>query len=154
MGKIWFRRARATDLNDLVTLLYLLFSIEKDFEFDADKQRKGLEMMLDHENTVVFVAEAESRTIGMCTGQLMISTAEGGFSLLVEDVVVAESWHGKGVGTQLLRELETWALEKKVSRLQLLADRSNTAGVAFYEKQNWQTTQLFCLRKRLTQNQK
>lgn len=149
MEKICIRRAQATDLNDLVQLLYLLFSIEKDFDFDADKQRNGLAIMLEHSNAVVFVAEQEGRVIGMCTGQLTISTAEGGFSLLVEDVVVTESWRGKGVGTRLLNGLETWAFEKKVSRFQLLADSSNTVGLTFYEKRNWQPTQLFCLRKRI-----
>lgn len=142
------RQARVTDLADLVNLLQLLFSIEKDFDFNAERQRRGLEMLLDSNGAVIMVAEAENRVIGMCSGQLMISTAEGGYSLLVEDVVVDEHWRGRGVATGLLKGLEDWAGERKVSRFQLLADKSNEAGLKFYQEQNWHGTELICLCKR------
>lgn len=142
------RRARRDDLNDLLNLLQLLVSIEEDFDFDAERQRRGLGMLLDLDSAVILAAERENRVIGMCTGQCMVSTAEGGFSLLIEDVVVDESWQGQGIGTQLLQGLEKWASKKKVFRFQLLADRSNRLGLLFYEKQNWKATQLVCLRKK------
>lgn len=148
MVSVHIRKARAADLADMVDLLQLLFSIEEDFAFDADRQRRGLEILLNHDGAVIMVAEVENKVIGMCTGQLMISTAEGGFSMLVEDVVVDVPWQHQGVGNQLLQGLEEWASKKKVSRLQLLADRSNEAGLKFYDKQNWRSTQLVCLRKR------
>ena len=85
----------------------------------------------------------------MCSGQLTISTAEGGFSLLVEDVVVAEPWQGRGVGRELLAALEQWAASRKVGRLQLLADRNNTVALEFYRKLGWQPTELICQRRRL-----
>nr|WP_240191924.1 GNAT family N-acetyltransferase [Desulforhopalus vacuolatus] len=129
-------------------LLKQLFSIEEDFDFDAVRQRRGLEMMLDHAGAVLLVAEVESRVIGMCSGQTMVSTAEGAFSLLVEDVVVDEQWRGRGVGTDLLKALEKWAREMKIVRFQLLADRSNAAGLEFYNKQSWKNTNLVCLCKR------
>ncbi len=141
------RQAQLTDLDDLLGLLKLLFSIEEDFHFDAARQRRGLAMMLNRDGAVILIAEGERRVIGMCTGQLMISTAEGACSLLVEDVVVDEQWRGKGVGTALLKALEEWAKERKVSRFQLLADKSNDAGIRFYHKQNWQNTKLICLCK-------
>lgn len=148
MASIRIRRALATDIKELVGLLQLLFSIEEDFEFDASRQRRGLTMMLAHDGAVILVAEEAGRVIGMCTGQRMISTAEGGYSLLIEDVVVAEGCQGRGVGRGLLQGLEVWAEEMKVLRFQLLADRSNAAGLGFYHKQNWQDTELICLCKR------
>jgi GNAT superfamily N-acetyltransferase len=149
LKQVRIRQAKLADLDDLVGLLHLLFSIEEDFDFDAGRQHLGLAMMLEHDDAVILVAEAESRVIGMCTGQRMISTAEGGYSLLVEDVVVSERWRGRGVGAELLKGLEQWAEEMEVSRFQLLADRSNNGGLRFYQKQNWQETELICLRKRL-----
>lgn len=148
MATVHFRQAQVADLDSLVGLLKVLFSIEEDFHFDAIRQRRGLEMMLDNAGAVVLVAEAESRVIGMCSGQLMVSTAEGGFSLLVEDVVVDEGWRGRGVGSGLLKALEEWAGERKIARFQLLADRSNEAGLRFYRNQTWQDTKLICLCKR------
>ncbi len=148
MERVHIREAQAVDLDDLLQLLQLLFSIEKDFQFDAARQQRGLEMLLNSDAAVIMAAEAENQLVGMCTGQLVISTAEGGFSLLVEDVVVDRSWQRQGVGTQLLKRIERWAREKNASRSQLLVDRGNDLGLRFYKKQSWHPTQLFCLWKR------
>jgi GNAT superfamily N-acetyltransferase len=143
------RPARPDDLDALVELLRMLFGIEADFAFDAARQRRGLAMLLIHEASVVLVAEAAGQVIGMCTGQMTISTAEGGFALLVEDVVVAQNWQGKGVGRELLTALELWAADRNIGRLQLLADRDNSAALEFYRRLAWQETKLICLRRRL-----
>lgn len=149
MAQVVIRPARPADLAALVDLLRALFSIEADFDFDAVRQRQGLVMLLAHEKAVVLVAEAAGQVVGMCSGQLTISTAEGGFALLVEDVVVAKPWQGKGVGRELLAALEQWGARKKVGRLQLLADRNNAAALEFYRKLGWQLTELICQRRRL-----
>lgn len=140
------RIAEPADLESLVSLLELLFSIEEDFVFDEPRQRRGLALMLGNERGCVLVAEAGGRVIGMCSGQLLISTAEGGRSLLVEDVVLEKQWRGRGVGRLLLEAISDWAREHEVSRLQLLADRNNIPALAFYRKLGWQTTELICLR--------
>ena len=149
MAHAVIRPARPDDLDGLVELLGILFGIEADFDCDAARQRQGLAMLLDHEGAVVLVAEAAGRVIGMCSGQLTISTAEGGFALLVEDVVVAEPWQGKGVGRELMTALEQWAASRKIARLQLLADRNNVAALEFYRTLDWQGTELICLRRRI-----
>ena len=150
MATTTIRPAGSNDLDKLLDLLRLLFTIEEDFVFSADRQRQGLEMMLDNDRGALLVAEQEGLVVGMCTGQLMISTAEGGLSLLVEDVVVSEPWQGKGIGTTLLNALEEWGREKKVARLQLLADRTNNKGLNFYHNRAWQQTELICLCKHPT----
>lgn len=149
MAHAVIRPALPGDLDGLVGLLRMLFAIEADFDFDAARQRRGLAILLAHEAAVVLVAEAAGQVVGMCSGQLVISTAEGGFSLLVEDVVVAEPWQGKGVGRELLTALEQWGSGKKIERLQLLVDRNNTAALEFYRKLGWQSTELVCQRRRI-----
>ncbi|MFQ6757997.1 MAG: GNAT family N-acetyltransferase [Deltaproteobacteria bacterium] len=149
MAQTAIRPALLGDLDGLVDLLRMLFAIEADFAFDAALQRRGLAMLLAHEGAVILVAEAAGQVIGMCSGQLTISTAEGGFSLLVEDVVVAEAWQGKGIGRALLAALEQWAADRKIGRLQLLADRNNAAALEFYRKLGWQGTELICQRRRI-----
>ena len=94
------------------------------------------------------VADLEGVVMGMCTGQLVISTAEGGPSLLVEDVVVAEEWRRHGLGGKLLDGLGAWAAGQGAFRMQLLADRTNKIGLDFYSNKGWQQTQLVCLIKR------
>jgi GNAT superfamily N-acetyltransferase len=84
----------------------------------------------------------------MASIQTLISTAEGGPVGLVEDVVVAKSWRGRGIGQNLLEALGDWARQHGLTRLQLLADRHNRNALDFYAKDGWQPTALICLRKK------
>lgn len=146
---ITIRPARTSDIDRLTSLLQALFTIEEDFVGDEAKQRRGLKMMLDNQRACLLVAEGADGVIGMCSGQLLISTAEGGLSLLVEDVVIDEPWRGRGVGRLLMSAMSEWAKTNHVSRLQLLADRNNSSALEFYQRLGWQTTQLICLRRLL-----
>lgn len=140
------RPAVLDDLDEMILLLKSLFEIEEDFIFDYQQQQAGLTMLLNSGRCLILVAEYENSVIGMCTGQTVISTAEGGYSLLVEDVVVNSTWRGKGVGTQLLNTLANWAKQQDIHRLQLLADRNNSNALNFYHKAGWNQTELICLR--------
>jgi len=142
------RSATLADLDRLTTLIKMLFAIEKDFAFDPGRQRRGLATLLANEWSTILVAEAAGQVVGMCTGQLTISTAEGGPALLVEDVIVDPAHRGCGLGTRLLEEMAEWAADHGAHRLQLLADRNNQAGLTFYKKLGWQRTDLICLRLR------
>jgi ribosomal protein S18 acetylase RimI-like enzyme len=141
------RPARSGDIEAMVSLLRLLFTIEEDFDIDEERQRRGLALMLDNRQGVLLVAEVEGQVIGMCSGQILISTAEGGPALLMEDVVVAEGFRGHGTGRLLVTAMGEWAAAQGASRLQLLADRKNNYALAFYARLGWRTTGLICLRK-------
>jgi len=141
------RRATSSDLDALVRLLGVLFSIEADFAPDVERQRRGLAMLLaTPERAAVLVAERAGAVAGMVTAQLVVSTAEGGPSALVEDMVVEASERRHGVGRALLAAAEAWAAERGATRLQLLADRENAPALRFYERLGWRWTQLVCLR--------
>jgi GNAT superfamily N-acetyltransferase len=142
------RPASTHDLPALVRLLGVLFSLEADFSADEDRQRWGLALMLaDRRSRMVLVADRAGTVVGMVTGQLVISTAEGGPSALVEDMVVEEAARGRGVGRALLEAVEAWAAEHGATRLQLLADRENAPALEFYRRSGWRPTQLVCLRR-------
>ena len=53
-------------------------------------------------------AECDDQIVGMCTGQLLVSTAEGGSKVIVEDLVVAEKQRGHGIGSRLVDAVEKW----------------------------------------------
>lgn len=142
------RPATGEDIEAMMGLLQALFSIETDFVFAPDKTGRGLELLLEQpEHALVLVAESRGKVIGMCTLQLLVSTAEGGVAGLVEDMVVDETWRGAGVGRLLLQTLEQWAREKGVTRLQLLADRHNDPALSFYKALGWSATQLVALHR-------
>ena len=143
------REARSADIPAMVDLLAELFALESDFEIDPDRQRRGLEILLEEWDVAgVWVADADGRVVGMCTVQVLVSTAEGGPVGLVEDVVVTPAFRGQGVGRALLEALESWAAGNGLLRLQLLAERGNTGAQRFYGALGWQETELICLWKK------
>lgn len=142
------RRADQDDIEMMTQLLKVLFSIEEDFIFNDEKQRRGLEIMLeDRENRCVFIAEHNSQIVGMISGQVLISTAEGGISVLVEDLIVKEVYRKRSIGKELLFKIEEWAALKKAKRLQLLSENDNFPALNFYRHLNWNDTGLICLNK-------
>ncbi len=142
------RKAAFNDIDGLIPLLKSLFSIEADFTFNEALQRRGLMLLEPCENRCVLIASSRDRIIGMASIQTLISTAEGGLSGIIEDVVVTPEWRGKGIGRILLEAIETWAHSKGLKRIQLLADSANTPALEFYRNSGWMTTQLICLRKK------
>lgn len=141
------RLAREADIGAMVALLAELFAVESDFHFDAGKQRQGLVLLLQHELAEALVAESDGRVVGMCTMQRLLSTAEGGWAGHIEDVVVASGFRGQGIGSQLLAAMERRAAVWGITRLQLLADRNNTAALDFYASRGWLPTELVALRR-------
>lgn len=137
------RRARKKDLPKLSCLLMELFSIEKDFIFDSLKQTRGIMMLLKrHSNSVVFISEEDGVVNGMATGQLVVSTAAGAYSVLVEDVVVSREFRNMGIGKSLLDELESWGISKGALRMQLVADKNNTLAAGFYINSGWRESSM------------
>ncbi len=146
MKQLNIRVAQKSDISTMANLLSELFAIEVDFEIDLEKQQRGLELLLDSEQAVVFVAELENQIIGMCSVQLLISTAQGSKVGLIEDVIISKSHQKQGVGKQLLETVKNWAKQQGLTRLQLLADKTNQNALDFYQKNDWKTTQLIALR--------
>lgn len=143
------RPAGAGDVRAMTHLLQQLFAIENEFGADADKQRAGLQLLLESPAAGVWVAERRRRVVGMVTVQLMISTAEGGLSGLLEDLVVSSVHRGKGIGKALLCAAVRWTRKKGATRIQLLADGRNVPTLVFYRKREWKQTNMIALRRNL-----
>ena len=144
MVNIVFNEATTLDIPDLIKLLSVLFSIEKDFIPDFTKQQKGLALLIQNNaNATIQVArDASGKVIGMVSAQLVISTAEGAASAWIEDMVVDAKYRGQGIGKQLLKYVRAWAKAKGATRAQLLVDITNTDAIAYYKQLNWEATQL------------
>jgi len=146
---VHIRPARPDDIDAMVHLISLVFLMEADFTIDAEKQRRGLTLFFENPvGRCLLVAEYRRQVVGMCSAQLLVSTAAGGWKALVEDVVVAEAFRGRGIARRLLAGLEEWAGRHGVRRLDLLADRGNAAALAFYDILQWKTTNLIALQKK------
>jgi len=146
MKQLNMRVAQKNDIPAMANLLSELFAIEVDFEIDLEKQQRGLTLLLESNQAVVFVAEVEHQIIGMCSLQLLISTAQGSRVGLIEDVIITKNRQKQGIGKQLLETVKNWAKQQGLTRLQLLADKTNQNALDFYQSNDWKTTQLIALR--------
>ena len=139
--QIEYRSAEPGDIEGMVGLLEILFSVEEDFEFNPEVHRRALGRIIElpgERNLVLVATDPGSGIIaGMLTVQTVISTATGELSGWVEDVVVHPRFQGQGLGTELLARAEAWASNAGVNRLQLLADRNNGRALEFYSSRGW-----------------
>ncbi len=135
------------DIPAMAGLLTELFTLETDFNPDPTRQSEGLRLLLEDANCVVWVADNDNAVVGMCTVQILISTAEGGRVGLVEDVIIKHDFRGQGIGRGLMQEVIRWTQAHNLLRLQLLVDMQNDAAKQFYEKLGWQPTQLQGMRR-------
>jgi len=146
MKQLNMRVAQKNDIPAMANLLSELFAIEVDFEIDLEKQQRGLTLLLESNQAVVFVAEVEHQIIGMCSLQILISTAQGSRVGLIEDVIITKTYQKQGIGKKLLETVKNWAKQQGLTRLQLLADKTNQNALDFYQSNDWKTTQLIALR--------
>jgi GNAT superfamily N-acetyltransferase len=141
--RIRLRKAEREDIDGLATLLAGLFSLETDFIVDKEKQKAGLALFLAGlEGKALFVAENDGVLVGMVTAQLVISTAAGGYSILMEDMYITESCRRHGIGTALMQMVQNWGDENGALRIQLLADERNMAAHVFYKKLGFQVSRM------------
>jgi len=127
--------AGTADIDAMAGLLHELFTLESDFKPDPAKQLDALRWILGHPaHGRLFVLRDEGRVLGMANALISISTAEGGLVLILEDVIVAAGHRGRGHGRHLVEHVLRWAATEGMSRVTLLADRDNTAALAFYAR--------------------
>ena len=151
MPEVIIRQAQNHDIERMCDLLEQLYAIEADFSFEREKQIQGLTLLLqEYSRSRIFVAEINQHVIAMCSVQLVISTAEGGLSAWLEDVVVDAAHRQTGVAIELLASVEQWCRDHRILRIQLLADEHNHLAQKFYTQGQWQPTQLRAWRKILS----
>lgn len=148
--KIVLRDAREEDVPAMSGLLSELFSLEKDFQPDSDKQMRGLRLLLKQPQLGrLFVAVIDDKVAGMVSLLFTISTAEGGPAAILEDMIVAAPWRGQGIGRRLVEHTLDHATKLGNTRVSLLADRHNEAALGFYRTLGFNDSNMQVLRKPL-----
>jgi len=128
-------QATIEDLPRLTDFLTELFSFEEDFVPDRPKQMRGLRLILeDPSRGRIFVLRHDGDIVGMINLLFTISTAEGGFVLLLEDLVIHRDYRHQGFGDQLLQYVFDYATQKGFLRITLLTDRGIEESKLFFKK--------------------
>jgi len=140
-------QATLEDLPQLVDLLHDLFSMEGDFSPDRSRQMRGLRLILEQPNRGrIFVLRQHDRILGMINLLFTISTAEGGFVILLEDVVVHRDFRHLGYGALLLSHAIEYARKKDFHRITLLTDKLNEESQRFFERHGFFKSKMIPMR--------
>ncbi|MEO5721166.1 MAG: GNAT family N-acetyltransferase [Chthoniobacterales bacterium] len=142
------------DLDELSGLLAELFSEESDFRPDKAKQLRGLRLIFEQPNRGrVFVIRQDRTIVGMINLLFTISTAEGGFVMVLEDLVIHKDFQGKGYGAKLLDYAIEFAKQKNFLRITLLTDRPELRSQAFFKKHGFYESSMMPMRLLLPPNE-
>lgn len=135
MSEVVVEPATFEDLDELSSLLGELFIEESDFCPDKKKQLRGLRLIFEQPNRGrVFVLRCDRAIVGMINLLFTISTAEGGFVMVLEDLVVHKSFQGKGYGSRLLEHAIEFAKQKHFLRITLLTDRPELRSQSLFKR--------------------
>ena len=147
-------QATIEDLPQLTDLLYDLFTIEADFKPDRAKQMRGLQLILEQPNRGrIFVLRHNGMILGMINLLFTISTAEGGFVILLEDVIVHQNNRAQGIGGKLLKHAVDYAKQKNFLRITLLTDRLNDESQRFFKAHGFTKSTMIPMRLILSTSQ-
>ena len=147
MDEPHIEQATLEDLPQLTDLLEELFTQERDFTPDRSKQMRGLRLILEQPSRGrIFVLRQNGMILAMINLLFTISTAEGGFVIMLEDVIVHRDFRGKGFGGQLLEHALDYAKRKDFLRITLLTDRVNAEGQDFFKKHGFVESKMIPLR--------
>src|SRR3979409_2229621 len=107
--------ATEADLDELSGMLGDLFAQEGDFRPNKEKQLRGLRLIFEQPSRGrVFVLRRDRSIVGIINPRVHISPAEGGFVMLLEDLVIHKEPRGHGFGSMLLDYAIEFARQKNV----------------------------------------
>lgn len=139
--------ATLEDLDQLTDLVMALLGTEEDFRPDRAKQETGIKLILEQPSRGrIFVLRTDHVIVGMVNLLFTISTAEGGFVILMEDVIVHPDHRGQGYGTRLLQHALKFAKEKQFKRITLLTDKISAESQRFFQRHGFNYSHMIPMR--------
>jgi GNAT superfamily N-acetyltransferase len=143
MSRITVRQAVLSDLAELAKLFneYREFQGERS---DLAAAQTFLQARFNHGESVIFVAQDENLPVGFAQLYPSYSSVSLTRVFVLNDLFVHESGRRKGVASELLAAVETYAWSLGAVRVTLNVARTNKSGQALYEAQGWsQDSQFF-----------
>lgn len=140
--------ATIEDLPALTELVMNLLDVSGDFTPDRILQERGLQLILEQPSRGrIFVVRNDDQIFGMVNLLFTISTARGGFVILMEDVVIHPDHRGQGYGTMLVDYVMEFARKKQFKRITLLTDRISAESQEFFKKRGFEYSNMIPMRR-------
>ena len=140
--------ATIEDLQALTELVMDLMSCSEDFTPDRVVQERGLRLILEQPNRGrIFVVRNKDKIFSMVNLLFTISTARGGFVILMEDVVIHPDHRGQGYGRMLIDYVVEFAKQKNFRRITLLTDKMSAESQEFFKKLGFEYSHMIPMRR-------
>lgn len=134
-------KIRRCEINDADNMLKMLLELDKETEymlFEADERPNDINRIkaminqsINGDNLLLFAIE-DNNIIGFLSAQRGITRKIKHTAYIV--VGIREKFRGKGIGKKLFCELDLWAKENNISRLELTVMCPNSTAKQLYEK--------------------
>ena len=132
---ITIRRASIEDLEQIIPL-FDAYRVFYEQASDTETARKFLTTRLENNQSVIFLAEENGKSVGFTQLYPMYSSVSMEEMYVLNDLFVAPSERGKGIGEKLLRQAQVYAHENNLKGLTLETASDNPAQ-RLYERLGW-----------------
>jgi GNAT superfamily N-acetyltransferase len=95
---------------------------------DFDQAMSG-----DHPAIHVFIAEKNTRAVGMIIFFLSFSTWRGAPGVYISDVYLTQDFRGTGLGKKLVGDVVCWGAKRGADHMRLAVDPKNDIAQSFYK---------------------
>jgi RimJ/RimL family protein N-acetyltransferase len=132
--------------DDAGSFINLIKKVESESEFMLlepgerkiveEEQKKRIEVIRKSYNSTIFIAEEDKQLIGYLI--VMGGNAKRNKHSVYLIIGILAEYRGRGIGTKLFEQLEKWAKEQNVHRLELTVVTQNQAGLQLYKKMGFE----------------
>ena len=138
-------KIRRCEINDADNMLKMLLELDKETEymlFEADERPNDInrvKAMINQSingDNLLLIATEDDNIIGFLSAQRGIIRKIKHTAYIV--VGIREKFRGKGIGKKLFCELDFWAKENNISRLELTVMCPNSMAKQLYEKNGFE----------------
>ncbi len=133
------RVIRASEADDFLKLCRKIDAETKFMMFESgertttvEEQRKEIKDVHSRDNQTILVAEEDGQLIGYVAAYGGRYKKNRHSAYIITGIL--QDFTSQGIGTRLFTELERWAKDKDIHRLELTVMANNKAAIAFYKK--------------------
>ncbi|MHB1415289.1 MAG: GNAT family N-acetyltransferase [Chloroflexota bacterium] len=108
----------------------------------AAAMRRRLEELCSYPEYLVLLAEADGEVRGIAAAHYQLFLEHDGGYVRLQALAVDEEWQAQGVGTALVREVESWATQLGAGAVILASGLRREAAHDFYRHLGYEATGL------------
>lgn len=87
----------------------------------------------DRTNITIFMIEYREETVGFANLMSILNVSSGGKTLIIDSLYIRPEYRGKGISRQSMNEIEEYAREKGIKKIQFQSEETDPKIKAFYE---------------------